>query len=157
MSNLNQIGLDSNKSAEIAKDLNLLLADYHIFYQNMRGLHWNIKGKQFFVLHEKFEELYDDLFEKIDDIAERILTIGEAPVHTYSDYIEMADIKEAKNISDAEGSLKVVLNNMKHVLNRQREILAAADEAGDQGTNDLMAGFIAEQEKLVWMFVSMME
>ncbi|MEL7589385.1 MAG: hypothetical protein AAGU19_21915 [Prolixibacteraceae bacterium] len=24
--------------------LNKLLADYQIYYQNLRGLHWNIKG-----------------------------------------------------------------------------------------------------------------
>ena len=29
-------------------ELNKLLADYQIYYQNLRGFHWNIKGQQFF-------------------------------------------------------------------------------------------------------------
>ena len=63
--NLNRIGLDIDKSEELASHLNNLLADYSIFYQNSRGYHWNIQGDKFFELHEKFEELYNDLFEKI--------------------------------------------------------------------------------------------
>ena len=75
MENLNSIGLDVKKSAELAAKLNTLLANYSIFYQNTRGYHWNIKGEKFFELHLKFEELYNDLFIKIDEVAERILTL----------------------------------------------------------------------------------
>ena len=59
MKNLNNIGLDKSKSEELAKKLNVLLANYSIFYQNTRGYHWNIKGHKFFELHLKFEELYN--------------------------------------------------------------------------------------------------
>ena len=57
MSTKNQIGLDKEKSKILADGLNNLLADYMMFYQNTRGLHWNIKGEKFFELHMKFEEL----------------------------------------------------------------------------------------------------
>lgn len=67
MAKLNAIGLDIQKSKALAEKLNELLADYSIFYQNVRGYHWNIRGDKFFELHQKFEELYDDLFVKIDD------------------------------------------------------------------------------------------
>ena len=70
MENLNAIGLDTKKAKELAEKLNVLLANYSIFYQNTRGYHWNIKGEKFFELHLKFEELYNDLFIKIDEIAE---------------------------------------------------------------------------------------
>ena len=59
----------------VAASLKQLLADYQIFYSNLRGLHWNIKGHGFFVLHAKFEELYDDVSEKADELAERILML----------------------------------------------------------------------------------
>ena len=51
----NQIGLNENKSNELAKELNTLLANYQMFYQNLRGFHWNIQGPSFFELHIKFE------------------------------------------------------------------------------------------------------
>ena len=82
----NSIGLDLKKAAIISAELNILLANFQVYYQNLRGLHWNIKGKSFFDLHLKFEELYNDLVLKIDEIAERILTLGHTPNHNYSDY-----------------------------------------------------------------------
>lgn len=51
------IGLDKSQRDNLAKKLNELLANYMMFYQNTRGLHWNIKGDKFFELHLKFEEL----------------------------------------------------------------------------------------------------
>ena len=65
---LNSIGLEVSFSNDLAHKLNLLLADYQIFYQNARGFHWNIKGDDFFELHLKFEELYNDLKIKIDEM-----------------------------------------------------------------------------------------
>lgn len=71
MKNLNRIGLDIDRSKQLALLLNDLLANYSTFYQNTRGYHWNIRGDKFFGLHTKFEELYNDLFFKIDEVAER--------------------------------------------------------------------------------------
>ena len=61
MKTLDFIRLDANASNQVVNALQQLLADYHVFYANLRGLHWNIQGKKFFALHQKFEELYDDL------------------------------------------------------------------------------------------------
>ena len=60
MKTLNLIGLDKEKSKELVNHLNDLLANYQIFYQNLRGFHWNVKGSNFFELHAKFEEYYND-------------------------------------------------------------------------------------------------
>ena len=62
MKHKNNIGLDAQKSKELAYALNDLLANYSIIYQNLRGYHWNIQGDKFFELHLKFEELYNDFF-----------------------------------------------------------------------------------------------
>ncbi|HRN41736.1 MAG TPA: ferritin-like domain-containing protein, partial [Vicingus sp.] len=40
----------------------------------------------------------------------------------------------------------------KGVIAMQREILALANEADDEGTNALMSDYIRAQEKLVWMY-----
>ena len=70
LKNNTQIGLDSKKSEALANELNSLLANFQLYYQNLRGLHWNINGKHFFELHVKFEELYNDVQLKIDLVAE---------------------------------------------------------------------------------------
>lgn len=154
MSNLNRIGLDRSKSEELIVRLNDLLADYQIFYMNTRGFHWNIKGEKFFELHIKFEELYNNLIVKIDEIAERILTLEGTPLHTYSDYIENSDIKEAKNISQGDLCVENILDSFQKILELQREVLELSADLGDEGTNALMSDYIREQEKLVWMYSS---
>ena len=149
---MNRIGLDKNQAAALAVKLNDLLANYQVFYMNVRGFHWNIKGDKFFELHLKFEELYDDLIIKIDEIAERVLTLGEAPVHSFTDYLKQSAVAEVKNVSDGHASVQSILNSFEILLGKQREILRLSDDAGDEGTNALMSDYIREQEKLVWMY-----
>jgi starvation-inducible DNA-binding protein len=154
MKAINQIGLDEAKNKSLAEGLNQLLADYMMFYQNTRGLHWNIKGEKFFELHLKFEELYTNLLLKVDEIAERILTLGGTPLHTFDDYQKTTQIKSIKNISDGNTGITNVLDSFKTIIIKQRFLLNLAAETDDEGTNALMSDYIREQEKLVWMYSS---
>ncbi len=154
MKNSNIIGLKDTDSKKIAQKLNILLANYSVFYQNTRGAHWNIKGAQFFTLHPKFEELYDNLVLKIDEIAERILTLGATPNHNYSEYLKVSSIKESKEVSDGTKCVENILASFKVIISLQRELLDLSDKAGDEGTNAQISGYITEQEKEVWMYNS---
>lgn len=151
---INQIGLDKDKSKKLADDLNDLLANYQLFYINTRGFHWNIKGDKFFELHAKFEELYTDLQLKIDEVAERVLTLGFQPLHSFTSYLEKSDIKAATNISGGKTAVSEIVNALRIILEKQRNILVESDELNDEGTNALMSDYISQQEKLVWMYSS---
>lgn len=152
MNNSIIIGLNEKDCQKIAEKLNVLLANYSIFYQNTRGAHWNIKGDQFFTLHPKFEELYNNLILKIDEIAERILTLGATPKHNYSDYLKVSTIKESKEVSDGTKFVENILDSFKTIISLQRELLDITEEAGDEGTNSQMSDYITEQEKEIWMY-----
>ena len=154
MENLNNIGLDKSKSEELAKKLNILLANYSIFYQNTRGYHWNVKGHKFFELHLKFEELYNDLLLKMDEVAERILTLGHTPSHKYSDYKLSSTLQESNQVSDGIKAVEEIVNSFKITITLQRELLELSSETGDEGTSALMTDYIRAQEKLVWMYSS---
>ncbi|MBK8551456.1 MAG: DNA starvation/stationary phase protection protein [Ignavibacteria bacterium] len=151
---INSIGLDSKLTKDLADKLNELLANYQLFYMNARGFHWNIKGDKFFELHLKFEELYNDALLKIDEVAERILTLGFTPLHSFTDYIKISNIKEAKNVSDGDKAVGLILDGFKKILEVERDILELSDKANDEGTNSLMSDYIPQQEKLVWMYSS---
>mgnify|MGYP001204234938 CR=1 FL=1 len=157
INDLSRIGLDKEKSEELADKLNNLLANYSLFYQNVRGYHWNIQGDKFFELHEKFEELYNDLFEKIDEIAERILTLGFTPQHNYTVYQEVSDIPESHEVSNGYKAVQELLSAFKILLKKQRVLLNLSDMIDDEGTNAMMSDYIREQEKLVWMYSSFMK
>lgn len=139
------------KNSKIIDKLNILLSDYQIYYQNLRGFHWNIQGKHFFQLHAKFEELYTDSALKIDEVAERILTIEGTPLHTFEDYVSTSTIAPVKNVHDGEKSVQMIADNLNKLLTLEREIKEMAIEADDHGTEDLMSDFIDEQEKTLWM------
>ncbi|PQJ30908.1 DNA starvation/stationary phase protection protein [Nonlabens arenilitoris] len=151
MKKMNNIGLDINASQNTAVELNDLLANYQMFYMNLRGFHWNIKGKKFFELHLKFEELYNDALIKVDEIAERVLTLSATPLHTFNSYLDASEIKSAENVTDGEIAINSILESLKILLSKERAILSIAGDANDEGTVALMSDYIVQQEKLVWM------
>ncbi len=153
----NLIGIDKDKAIALTGQLNQLLADYQVFYQNLRGFHWNIKGREFFELHLKFEEFYNDAVIKIDEIAERILTLEGEPLHTFTAYVNHADIKEEKGITNGIEGVEIVVKNFSTIILLEREILALAAEADDEGTVALMSDYISQTEKTLWMLNSYLQ
>ncbi|MDW5378349.1 Dps family protein [Halomonas sp. HP20-15] len=151
MSDTNAIGLHNGSANELADKLNTLLANYQIFYMNVRGYHWNVKGHQFFELHTKFEELYDDLLAKVDEVAERILTLGHQPVHAYSDYVKIASIQEDKDVHQGEACVRGIVQGYQTLIELQRDLLSLASDADDEGTASQVGDYIREQEKTIWM------
>lgn len=151
MQELNKIGLDQQGAEEIAVQLNALLANYQVFYQNLRAVHWNVKGVGFFELHEKFEEYYTNTADQVDEIAERILTLGFTPLHTFEDYIAHSSLKSYKGLCQANESVKMVVDSYQTLIVQEREIMGKAADINDEGTASMMSDLIGEQEKNVWM------
>lgn len=153
----NSLGLEFKKAEVLAAELNILLANFQVYYQNLRGLHWNIRGKRFFDLHVKFEELYNDSQLKIDLIAERVLTLGSTPLHTFEDYIKNNKLFVGRDISNDEVAVNLIVNSLTQLLKIERVILKQSEEAADEGTNSMMSDFIKEQEKTIWMMKAWLE
>ncbi|WP_192348124.1 Dps family protein [Algoriphagus sp. Y33] len=147
----NDIGLEIKESKVLVEKLNDLLANYQVYYQNLRNFHWNVTGQNFFELHAKFEELYNAANEAVDVTAERILTLGARPLSSYQEYIDTATIKEAKEVSDPTKMVETVKSNLNTLLQLERETLEAAGASGDEGTSSLMSDYITAKEKVVWM------
>lgn len=149
--NTTQIGLPVKGSEQMAEKLNVLLANFQVHYQNLRGLHWNLRGRDFFELHVKFEEYYNDAQVKIDDLAERILTMGFTPKHSFGQYLEAAHITPAQNVSKGDEGVICIVDALSFLLELEREVLALAGANADEGTADMMTQFISQQEKEIWM------
>ncbi|MBW2961086.1 Dps family protein [Mesonia aestuariivivens] len=145
------LNLNKEKLTLTVEELNILLADYHLYYQKLRNFHWNIIGKSFFDLHEKFEEMYDDAVLKIDDIAERVLTLRFQPASNFSDYLKLSNLEESDSeFTDIE-MVKILLEDHGKILSQMRKVVKVADEANDEGTIDLIGAYIRELEKTSWM------
>ncbi|AZJ31739.1 MULTISPECIES: Dps family protein [Tenacibaculum] len=148
---MNYLNIQTEKVLPVAKELNQLLAEYHIYYQKLRNFHWNIVGKNFFELHEKFEEMYSDARVKIDEIAERILTLQYHPISRYSKYLKIANISEESPFQTDSDMIYILLDDHKTLLKQMANVIKKAEEAEDEGTIDLMGGYIASLEKTSWM------
>ncbi|MEG0916647.1 MAG: DNA starvation/stationary phase protection protein [Myroides sp.] len=148
---MNILGLPQKQTKENIELLNVLLSNFQVYYQNLRGLHWNIRGKRFFELHVKFEELYNQAQLRIDEIAERVLTLGGTPLHTFDDYLKNNSLNVAKNVTNDDEAVEVIIKSLASLLTIEREILEKAGEINDEGTNSMMSDLITEQEKDIWM------
>ena len=151
---MNYLGIEREKLNPTVQALNKLLADYHVYYQNLRNFHWNVKGHNFFELHEVFENLYNDAKVKIDEIAERILTLRFRPLSTLSDYIEIAEVEEYGKVTEPKKMVEGLLKNHKVIISDFREVINQADEITDEGTIDLIGGMLSGFEKQSWMLNS---
>lgn len=147
----NILGLPVKEAEVIAAELNILLSNFQVYYQNLRGIHWNIRGKRFFDLHVKFEELYNDAQLKIDMVAERVLTLGATPLHTFEDYIKNNRLQVGHSVSKDTDAVNLVVQSLADLLSIERVILDESAKINDEGTNSMMSDFIKEQEKTIWM------
>jgi starvation-inducible DNA-binding protein len=148
---MNYLNLDKSKTKETVGELNILLADYQLYYQKLRNYHWNIVGQNFFDLHEQFEEMYDDAKLKIDEIAERILTLRFQPESNLTTYLKLSNIKESSSdITDKE-MVTNLLDDHGTIIKQMRKTTEVADANGDEGTIDLIGAYIRELEKTSWM------
>ena len=154
MKTLDYIKLNESGVNNVVASLQQLLADFQVYYTNLRGFHWNIKGHDFFVLHSKFEDLYNDAAEKVDEIAERILMLGGTPANKFSDYLKMSNINEVDRVSNGEKALENILETYSHLIGEEHKLLSIASQAGDEVTVALMSDYLKEQEKMVWMLTA---
>ena len=128
MKTLEFIKLNESGANNVVASLQQLLADFQVYYTNLRGFHWNIKGHDFFVLHSQFEKMYD--------------------------YLKVANINEVDKVSNGEQALNNILQSISYLIGEERKILSIASQAGDEVTVSMMSDYLKEQEKMVWMLTA---
>ncbi len=148
---MNYLNMKEEDLLKVVVELNILLADYHIYYQKLRSNHWNILGKNFFDLHLKFEELYNDARVKIDEIAERILTLRYHPMSKLEDYLKVSSITEDVALQADTAMISETLKDHKKLLKQMQKVVGVANSVSDEGTVDLIGAYIRELEKHSWM------
>lgn len=137
---------------EIVKKLNEFLCDLEVINVKLQNYHWNVYGKGFFITHEKLEEYYDEIRVEIDEIAEHILALGYQPLGTMQDFVNNAQIQEAKNEKiKTIPIVKNVIQDYEILKQKALKIKEYAESQADYATSSLMDNYLAKYAKKLWM------
>ncbi|MFC0023613.1 Dps family protein [Neobacillus cucumis] len=132
--------------------LNKQTANFSVMYMKLHHFHWYVKGENFFTLHMKFEELYTEAALHLDTIAERMLSLGERPVSTLKEQLELASIQEASGDENATEMVQALVDDFDKVCGELTEGITVAEENEDQPTADMFIAIRTSLEKHCWMF-----
>lgn len=152
------LGLSGEQLKRVVEQLNPLLADESVLYAKVRNYHWNVTGPQFITLHELFEEHYGKIQEIADDLAERARSLGGRAIGTMKEFLEHSQLKEQPGeYPAAQEMCKRLLADHETVIQRLRKAVAVCEEQDDEGTADMLTGFMEEHTKMAWMLRSLVE
>ena len=148
-------GIAEQNKQDIAEDLCALLADTYVLYVKTQNFHWNVTGPAFHSLHKMFEAQYKDLAEAADLIAERVRALGQPAPGSFSEFSELATLRESRGIVRAEDMVGILEDDHETVTRKIRSCMLKTEQAGDHGSADLMTQRLLAHEKASWMLRSL--
>jgi starvation-inducible DNA-binding protein len=145
------IGMGARERENVAAALAKVLADTYTLYLKTHNFHWNVTGPNFPQLHAMFETQYTALSLAVDEIAERIRALGEFAPGSYAEFGKLTELSEAKGRPSAREMVRQLAADNETVGLACGAAIKAAQQAGDEGTADLMIGRQQEHQKAAWM------
>lgn len=143
-----------SKKENIVTGLNKLLADTYTLYLKTHNFHWNVTGPHFSPLHLMFEGQYTELALAVDTIAERIRTLGFPAPGSYAAFAKLTTIREETGVPAANDMVAALAADQETIVRSIQTLWPAVDDAGDQGTLDLLTQRLSIHEKTAWMLKS---
>jgi len=146
------IGLDEKVCGESIGHLNQILADTITLRDMYKKHHWQVVGHTFYQLHLLFDKHHGEQDELVDAIAERIQLLGGISLAMAHDVAETTTIQRPpRGREEAPVQISRLLEAHEQILKQAREFAEAADESGDDGTNDLLVSDVVRTNELqVW-------
>ena len=151
------IGISKKDRESIAKHLSKLLADTYSLYLKTHSFHWNVTGPQFNSLHLMFEQQYNALWMAADEVAERIRTLDVVAPGSYTQFAKLTSIKEETGVPDWKNMVEQLVEGHEIAAATARKTVKVAEDAGDEGTADLVIGRLKDHEKTAWMLRSLLQ
>jgi starvation-inducible DNA-binding protein len=146
--------LDQKSRAQMCEKLNQLLADTITLRDMYKKHHWQVAGPTFYQLHLLFDKHYEEQAEIADKIAERIQLLGGVSIAMGPDAGEMTKIaRPPRGREEVPVQISRLLEAHKIIEQDCHEIAEAADDAGDDGTNDLAVSDVLRPNELQSWFI----
>jgi starvation-inducible DNA-binding protein len=145
-------GLDAQSLRPIVDDLNQLLADTMTLRDLYKKHHWQVVGPTFYQLHLLFDKHYGEQVELVDELAERIQLLGGLSIAMAPDVAETTRIERPpRGREEVPVQISRLLEAHELILKLAHEAARRAQDAGDDGTNDLLISDVIRTNELqVW-------
>jgi starvation-inducible DNA-binding protein len=146
------IGLDEKVCAASCENLNQILVDTITLRDMYKKHHWQVAGHTFYQIHLLFDKHHGEQDELVDTIAERIQSLGGISLAMAADVAETTIIpRPPRGREEVPVQISRLLEAHEIILKEARTMAAQADDAGDDGTNDLLVSEIIRTNELqVW-------
>jgi starvation-inducible DNA-binding protein len=149
------IGLDDKVTLKSVNALNQILADTMTLRDMYKKHHWQVSGHTFYQLHLLFDKHFEEQSELVDQIAERIQLLGGISIAMAPDVAETTRIERPpRGREEVPVQISRLLEAHELILKEARESAKDADDAGDDGTNDLLVSNVIRTNELQVWFVS---
>ena len=149
------IGLDEATRQKSVTMLNQLLADTMTLRDMYKKHHWQVVGPTFYQLHLLFDKHYEEQANLVDLIAERIQILGGVAVAMAHDVAELTSLPRIpRDREEAPVQVSRLLSAHQSILKNCHDYAKKADDAGDDGTNDLVVSNLIRTNELQVWFVS---
>jgi len=149
------IALDEKVCEGSVNNLNQVLADTMTLRDLYKKHHWQVAGHTFYQLHLLFDKHHAEQSELVDAIAERIQLLGGISIAMAHDVAETTIIpRPPRGREEVPVQLSRILEAHELILQEVRAMARQADEAGDDGTNDLLVSQVLRTNELETWFVA---
>src|SRR6202158_2505101 len=148
-------GLSEKVCKESVDRLNQILAETITLRDMYKKHHWQVAGTTFYQLHLLFDKHHGEQDELVDSIAERIQLLGGVSLAMAADIAETTMIpRPPRGREEVPVQISRLLEAHELILKEARTMAKKADEAGDDGTNDLLISDVIRTNELQSWFVA---
>lgn len=135
--------------------LQIVLSNTMVMYFKAHSYHWNVEGILFPQFHDFFGDLYAELHGAVDTTAEQMRAIEAYGPSSLAEILRNTtcteDTMRRTAIRDMVDSL---LNANMSTVESLNAAFAMADQQGNQGLMDFLAGRLDTHAKHKWMLTS---
>nr|WP_017592962.1 DNA starvation/stationary phase protection protein [Nocardiopsis potens] len=149
------VGLSHDARMYSCQRLNQVLADTQILHALYKKHHWLMRGHTFYQLHLLMDKHAGEQAGMVDSLAERVQTLGGVAV---GDPRHVAEITRVPRPPDGAEEVPAMLSRLLEahelILVDAHEAARKADEAGDDGTNDLLVSDVIRTGEMQAWFLA---
>jgi len=152
------IGLDNKVCTASISALNQVLADTMTIRDLYKKHHWQVAGSTFYQLHLLYDKHYEEQSALVDMIAERIQILGGISLAMAADVAKETKIEcPPRGREEVPVQVSRLAEAHEHILIEARKAAKAAEDGGDDGTNDLLVSNVVRTNELqVWFLTEHM-